>query len=110
MHKSVNENNIQILNRIYADNKNILYSTILSEFQRLMYWILILKKFGPNIQHISGVDNIMEHPLRIFQYTTNNDEESNTSQSQCFAKKLYKNRQDKDYGRDLPLDIYLVHR
>ena len=31
----------------------------LSESKRLIRWILILEEFGPNIQHISGVENIV---------------------------------------------------
>ena len=31
-----------------------------------MCWRLILKEFGPNIQHIAGVDNIVDDTLSIF--------------------------------------------
>ena len=35
----------------------MIYAAILGEYQRVMIWKLILKKCGPNIQHIALVNN-----------------------------------------------------
>ena len=48
---------------IFSNHKNLVYATTLSESQRVMLWILILKEFGPNIQHIAVVDNIVADTL-----------------------------------------------
>ena len=44
---------------VFSDHKNLMYAATLSESQRVMRWRLILKEFNPNIQHISGMDNIV---------------------------------------------------
>jgi len=44
---------------VFSDHKNLVYAATLSESQRVMRWRLILEEFGPNIQHIAGVDNIV---------------------------------------------------
>ena len=36
---------------VFSDHKNLVYAATLSEPQRVMPWRLILKKFGPTIQH-----------------------------------------------------------
>ena len=43
---------------IFSDNKNLVYAATLSESQRVMRCRLILEEFGPNINHIAGVENI----------------------------------------------------
>ena len=43
---------------LFPYHKNLVYAATLSESQRVMLWKLILKYFGPNIKHNSGVDNI----------------------------------------------------
>ena len=43
----------------------MVYVATVSESQRVMLWILILEKFGPYIQHISVVDNIVSDTLSI---------------------------------------------
>ena len=45
---------------VLSDYKNMLYAAILSEHQRVMRWRLILREFGPNIHHISVVENIVD--------------------------------------------------
>ena len=42
---------------LYLYHKHLLYSNTLIEFQRLIFWKLIIKTFGPNIVHIDVVDN-----------------------------------------------------
>ena len=53
---------------LFSYHNNLVYAATLSESQRVMRWRLILKEFGPNIQNISGVDNIIDDTLSIFPY------------------------------------------
>ena len=48
---------------IYSDNHNPIYANSISEYQRVMHWKRILKEFGSNIQHIYGVENILDETL-----------------------------------------------
>ena len=58
----------------------------LSESQRVMHWRLILKEFGPNIQHIAGVEKIVVADTRSkFPYNSVNKYEPITMKSQCCA-------------------------
>ena len=43
---------------VLSDHKNMVYAATLSESQRVMRCRLILEEFGPNINHIAGVENI----------------------------------------------------
>ena len=36
----------------------------------VIHWSLIIKKFGANIQHIAGFDNIVYDALIILPYTS----------------------------------------
>ena len=59
--------------KVFSDHKNMVYAATLSESQRVMRWRLILKEFGTNIQHITGVDNIVADTLsrlRLCQTTS----------------------------------------
>ena len=48
---------------IFSDHKNLVYAATMSESQRVMRWRLILEEFGPNIEHIAGVDNTIADTL-----------------------------------------------
>ena len=50
---------------LFSDHNNLVYAAILSESQRSMCWKLDIEKFGPTIQHIDGVDNIVSYMLII---------------------------------------------
>ena len=51
---------------VFSDNLNLLYAATMSESQRVIRCRLILEEFGPNIQHIVGVDNIVDDtPSRL---------------------------------------------
>ena len=41
------------------------YATTLIEYKMLMFWQPIIEYFGPNIQHIYGVDNIVADIISI---------------------------------------------
>ena len=42
-----------------------MYAATQSEYQRVMLWGPILKEFGPNIQHLAGVDNNIWYSKKI---------------------------------------------
>ena len=48
---------------VFSDHKNLVYAATVSQSQRVMRWRLILEEFGPNIQHIAGVDNVVADAL-----------------------------------------------
>ena len=54
---------------VLSYHKNLVYAATLSESQRVIRWQIILEEFGPNIQHIAGVDNIVADTLSIFPST-----------------------------------------
>ena len=73
---------------VLSDHENLVYAANLSESKRVMPWQLILEKFGPNIQHIAGVDNIVSDKLSRLASTPSDNNESCTSKYQCCANKL----------------------
>ena len=75
-----------------------------------MLWLLIIEEFGPNIQHISGVDNMVSDTLRIFSYTSVDKYESSTSKTQCCANKLLKIGRVENNKERLPLNILNMQR
>ena len=70
---------------IFYDQKNLVYAANLIEYQRLILWRLILKEFGPNIQHIDGVDNIVADTLSILTSTPSDKYNTCTRKAQCRA-------------------------
>ena len=54
-----------------------------------MRWRLVLEEFGPNIQHISGVDKIVADTLSRLPSILSNNYETCTRKSQCRANKLF---------------------
>ena len=57
---------------VYSYHKNLVYAAAQSESQRVMHWRLIIEDFGPTINHISGVDNIVYDTISRLPYTTVN--------------------------------------
>ena len=55
---------------VFSDNKNMVYAATLSESQRVIRWKPILEEFGPNIQHIYGVEKIIADTIRILPSTS----------------------------------------
>ena len=74
---------------LFSNSKNLVYAATLSEYQKAMRWRLIIGEFGPNIQYISGVDNIVADTLSILLSTPSNKYESCTRKAQCCANKLF---------------------
>ena len=54
-----------------------------------MRWQLIIKEFGPNIQHISGVDNIVAKRLSRLPSAPSDKYEYCTGKAQCRANELF---------------------
>ena len=50
---------------VFSDNKNMVYAATLSKSQRVIRWRIIIKEFGPSIQHVAGVENIVAYTLSI---------------------------------------------
>ena len=50
----------------------MVYVATLSESQKVMLWRLIIKEFGPNIQHIAVVENIVADTLSRLPSTPSN--------------------------------------
>ena len=73
---------------VFSDHKNLIYAATLSDSQRVMHWQLILKEFGPNIQHIAGVENIVADMLSRLSYTPINKYKTCTRKAQCCTNEL----------------------
>ena len=67
----------------------MLYAATLSEYQMVMNWWLIIEDFQPNIQHMSGVYNIVANTLSIIPSTTIDKYDPCTRNSQYSANKLF---------------------
>ena len=74
---------------IFSDHKNLVYATNLSESQRVIQWRLIIGAFGPNIQHIAGVKNMVADTLSRFPSTPSKKYEPCTRNDQCHANELF---------------------
>ena len=95
---------------ILLDHKNLVHDATLSEYQRVMHWQLILKEFGPNIQHISLVDNIVANMLRIFLSTPSDKYEPCKRKDRCRANKLFALFRIENNEYCVQLNILIVQR
>ena len=68
---------------VFSDHKNMVYVATLSESQRVMRLRLIIEEFGPTIQHIDGVDNIVTDTLSRLPSTPSDKNDSCTRKAQC---------------------------
>ena len=68
---------------VFSDNKNLIYAATPSESQRVMCWRLIIGKFEPTIQHISGVENIVYDTISTLSSTSKYKYEPDTQKDQC---------------------------
>ena len=55
-----------------------------------MLWQLIIEAFGTNIQHISGVDNIVSYTLSKLPSTSDDKYNPSTIKTRCCANELFK--------------------
>ena len=98
------------MKNVFLDHKNLVYATTLSEYQRVMHWRLILEEFWPNIQHLSGVDNILADTLSILQSTSVDKYYPITSKSQCHANELFAMSSAENNEYCFPLNLLNVQR
>ena len=66
----------------------MVYAETMSESQGVMHWRLILKEFGPNIQHVAGVDNIIADTLSRLSSMPSDKYKPCTRKYQCRSNKL----------------------
>ena len=74
---------------VFSDHKNLVYAATLSESQRVMRWRLILEEFGPNIQHIAGVDNTVADTLSHLPSTNCDEQTQSTDRESHHANELF---------------------
>ena len=94
----------------FSNHKNLVYVATLSESQSLMRWQLILEGFGPNVQHIAGVDNIVADTLSRLLSTTRDKYEPCTRKYQCCANELFAIVRVENNEYFPPLNILIVQR
>ena len=92
------------------DQKNLIYAATQSKYQIMMHWWLTLKDFELNIQHISGVENIVADTISRFLSTTFDLDESKTTRDLSKANGLFTTRAEQSVGDGYPLDLALVQR
>ena len=73
---------------VFPYHKNMVYAPTLSEAQRVVRWLLIIKYSGTNIQNIYVVDNILTDTLSRFPYIAVDKYNPSTSKAHCNANKL----------------------
>ena len=95
---------------LFSYHKNLVHATTLSEYQRVMRWWKILGEFGPNIQHISGVDNIVADTLSRFPSTSVDKYEPCIRKDQCRANELFVIGRVENNEYCFPLNILIVQR
>ena len=74
---------------IFSDDKNMFYATTLIEYKMLMFWQPIIEYFGPNIQHIAGVDNIVADMISRLTSISVNKYNPITIKYQCRLNELF---------------------
>ena len=68
---------------VFSDHKNLVYKATIRASQRVMQWVLILEDFGPNIQHIPGIDNKAVDTLSYLPSENINRDESSIMNYSC---------------------------
>ena len=77
---------------LYSDHNNLAYEETQSEYKRVTSWWLILGEFGPNIQHIAGVEHLLADTISRFLSTTVDRDEPITNRDISIANKLFTTR------------------
>ena len=62
---------------------------MVSESQRVMRWMLILKEFGPNIQHIAGIYNVVADMLGQLPSANSDQDELEPGYAQCHTNDFF---------------------
>ena len=72
-----------------------------------MRWRIIIKYFGPNIQHIYGVDIVLDDTLIRLSYKYVDNYEPRTMKAQCRVNDLFATGRAENNGDYFPL--YLLN-
>ena len=94
--------------KIFPDNKNMVYAATLGESQMKMFWWIIIEEFGPNIQHITGVNNIVADTLSRPTYTSIDKYKSIIMKSLCRTNELFATGGVENKKYFFPLNIFNV--
>ena len=92
----------------FSDDKNMFYATTLIEYKMLMFWQPIIEYFGPNIQHIAGIDNIVSDTLSRLPSMPSDNYEPCTKKAQCWANDLLSIGRLENNEDFFPLNILIV--
>ena len=93
--------------KVYSDHKNLVHAATVSQSQRVMRWRLILEEYGPDIVHISGVDNTVADALsRLPTAATDQDDEPRIDAQDLPEEEKLVLEQDEAF----PLDLSLIRR
>ena len=97
--------------RVFSDHKNLVHAATQSQSQRVMRWRLILEEFGPDIQHIKGVDNTVADAISRLP-TTNQDSKETCTEAQNPSSKTLAEMEHLLVEDDevFPLDLPLVQK
>ena len=83
----------------------------MSQSQRVMRWRLILEEFGPDIQHISGEDNIVADAMSRLP-TTNQDQRELRTDAQGLSSETLAEMEQLIFEKNdpFPLNLSLVRK
>ena len=95
---------------VFSYHKNLVYAATLGESQRVMRWQLIIECFGPDIQHIAGVDNIVADTLSRLTYTPRDKNNPCTRKDQCCVNYLFTIGRVENNENIFPLSLLILHR
>ena len=93
---------------MFSDHEHLVYAPTLSESQRLKRWQVLLEEFGPNIQHISGFDNIVADMFNELTSTSSDKYKPCTRKDQCCTNKVSAIGRLKDNEDCFLLNILMV--
>ena len=95
---------------VLSYHKNLVYATTLSEYQQVIRWILIIGAFGPNIQHIAVVDNIVSNSCSRLPSTPINKYDNCTRNSQSCVNESFTLGRIENNEDSPPLNLLVVQR
>ena len=94
---------------VFSDHKNLVYAAMGSESQRVMRWrIILLEEFGPNIQHKTGIDNVVANMLSHVPSANCELDEVEPSNAQCHVKELFAIETNNVIDDGIPLALIKV--
>ena len=86
----------------------MVYAATPSESQKVIHWKIVIEDFGPNIQHMAGVENIVSDKIIRMSSLPNYWDDTSTRNPQCRENDSFVNSvEQSNYGVFI-LDILLV--